>query len=199
LPFHRPGAARGLRLLEAPPASFRGGEVPHVLLWANLKPWPPKKRRQGRCREGVVQQNTKTTTLSRSQHGTNTHHLWLILEAKAFWKTLEGYANDKLSTGLAFHKATELGPSHSHASCPARLSCTHRLGQDLPSHKGWGFLCFLGFVLFGPGFELRPSHLQSRHTCSPFCSGCFGDGGVTNGFPWMASNVDPPHLSLPSS
>jgi hypothetical protein len=41
-------------------------------------------------------------------------------------------------------------------------------------------------------FELRALHLQSRH------SGYFGDRGLVNYLPRLASNSDPPNLSLPS-
>jgi hypothetical protein len=47
------------------------------------------------------------------------------------------------------------------------------------------------------GFELRASYLQSMisHTSSPFCSGYFGDGGLWNYLPGLASNHDPPDLT----
>jgi hypothetical protein len=62
----------------------------------------------------------------------------------------------------------------------------------------------LGFF-GGWGFEFRVSHLQSRcsnclnHTSSPFCSGYFGDGGLKNYLPRLASNHNLPDLSLPST
>jgi hypothetical protein len=34
---------------------------------------------------------------------------------------------------------------------------------------------------------------------SPFCSGYFGDRGLTNFLPRLALNHDPPNLSLPNS
>jgi hypothetical protein len=52
----------------------------------------------------------------------------------------------------------------------------------------------------GLGFELRALCLQSRsHTSRPFCSGCFGDGISRDYLPGLASNLDPPNLSLPNS
>jgi hypothetical protein len=54
------------------------------------------------------------------------------------------------------------------------------------------FVClFFGGVL---GFEFSSSHLQKQavyhlsHASSPFCSGYFGDVGLTNYFPRLASN-----------
>jgi hypothetical protein len=41
------------------------------------------------------------------------------------------------------------------------------------------------------------SHLS--HTCNTFCSGYSGDGGLENYLTGLASNHDPPNLSLPSS
>jgi hypothetical protein len=38
-----------------------------------------------------------------------------------------------------------------------------------------------------------------NHTSSPFCSGYFGDGGLVNYLPRLASNYCPPNPSLPSS
>jgi hypothetical protein len=37
------------------------------------------------------------------------------------------------------------------------------------------------------------------HTYSPFCSGYFGDGGLKNYLPGLASNHDPHDFSFPSS
>jgi hypothetical protein len=37
------------------------------------------------------------------------------------------------------------------------------------------------------------------HTSSPFCSGDFGDGGLLYYLLGLASNHDPPDLSLPNS
>jgi hypothetical protein len=37
------------------------------------------------------------------------------------------------------------------------------------------------------------------HTSSPFCSGYFGDGGLSNYLPRVASNHNSPDLGLPSS
>jgi hypothetical protein len=37
------------------------------------------------------------------------------------------------------------------------------------------------------------------HTCSPFCSDYFGDGGLVNYLPGQASNHSPPDVSLLSS
>jgi hypothetical protein len=37
------------------------------------------------------------------------------------------------------------------------------------------------------------------HTSSLFCFGYFGDGGLENCLPRLASNHDPPHLNLTSS
>jgi hypothetical protein len=37
------------------------------------------------------------------------------------------------------------------------------------------------------------------HTSSPFCSGHFGDGGLSNYLPSLPSNHYPPNHSLPSS
>jgi hypothetical protein len=36
------------------------------------------------------------------------------------------------------------------------------------------------------------------HTSSPFCSSYFGDGGLKNYLPQLASNCNSPNLSLPS-
>jgi hypothetical protein len=36
------------------------------------------------------------------------------------------------------------------------------------------------------------------HASSSFCSGYFGDGGLMNCLSGLASNQDPPNLSLPS-
>jgi hypothetical protein len=38
----------------------------------------------------------------------------------------------------------------------------------------------------------------SSHTSSPLCSGYFADGLFLNYFPRLASNYNPPDLSLPS-
>jgi hypothetical protein len=38
-----------------------------------------------------------------------------------------------------------------------------------------------------------------NHTSSPFCSGYFGDGGLLNYLPGLASNHDPPELNLQNS
>jgi hypothetical protein len=39
-----------------------------------------------------------------------------------------------------------------------------------------------------------------NHTSNPFCSCYFGDGGgLSNYLPGLASNCDPPDLSIPSS
>jgi hypothetical protein len=35
-----------------------------------------------------------------------------------------------------------------------------------------------------------------RYTTSPFSSGCFGDGGLLNSLPRLASNLSPLNLSL---
>jgi hypothetical protein len=57
---------------------------------------------------------------------------------------------------------------------------------------------YLFIFLVGLEFELRSSRLQCRrlyhlsHTSSPFCSGYFGDGGLSNYLPVLASNLDPP-------
>jgi hypothetical protein len=52
----------------------------------------------------------------------------------------------------------------------------------------------------GLGFKLKNWHVGNRHsTSSPFCSGYFGDGGLTNYLPWLASNYEPPNFSLPNS
>jgi hypothetical protein len=61
------------------------------------------------------------------------------------------------------------------------------------------------FVLVGLGFELRASILQSRHSTAQamppvhFALVIFGDGDLSNYLPRLASNCDPPDLSLPSS
>jgi hypothetical protein len=62
----------------------------------------------------------------------------------------------------------------------------------------------LDVLLFfvGLGFELKSSHLQGRlsticHTSSAFWLGYFGDGGLLNYLPKLASNDSPPNLSLP--
>jgi hypothetical protein len=54
---------------------------------------------------------------------------------------------------------------------------------------------YLFIYLVELGFELRASHFS--HTSS-LCSGYFGDGGLVNYLPWLASNHDLPDLSLPS-
>jgi hypothetical protein len=76
--------------------------------------------------------------------------------------------------------------------------------QRFPLEVLPGWSCGLCFVLVGLGFELRALHLQSRHyhlnqTSSPFCSGYFGDGGLMNCLPKLASNLSPLDLSLSSS
>jgi hypothetical protein len=61
------------------------------------------------------------------------------------------------------------------------------------------------FFLVGLGFELRVSPLQSRHSAAwttppvHFALLIFGDGGLMNYLPGLASNCDTPNLSLPSS
>jgi hypothetical protein len=45
----------------------------------------------------------------------------------------------------------------------------------------------------GLGFELGISHLS--HTSHPFCSGYFWRWSLTNYFPGLASNYDPPCLT----
>jgi hypothetical protein len=48
-------------------------------------------------------------------------------------------------------------------------------------------------------FELAKQMFCLSHTSSPFCSGYFGDGDLENCLPELASNHDPPDLSLPTS
>jgi hypothetical protein len=60
------------------------------------------------------------------------------------------------------------------------------------------FFCETG--VWTQGFILAkqaPYHLN--HTSSLFCSGCFGDRGLMNSLPLLASNCDPLNLSLTSS
>jgi hypothetical protein len=64
------------------------------------------------------------------------------------------------------------------------------------------FVCLVVYFLVGLGFELRALHLQSRcstvsHTSSPFCSGYFGDGGLVNSLPLMATQT--PFSSISAS
>jgi hypothetical protein len=70
------------------------------------------------------------------------------------------------------------------------------------------FLCskLFYFLFFGEtgvwtqDFALAKKVLyQLIHTCSLFCSDYFGDGGLMNYLPGLASNHDSLHLSLPSS
>jgi hypothetical protein len=67
------------------------------------------------------------------------------------------------------------------------------------------FCGFLGFVLMSLGFELRALDLQGRrshclsHSSSPFYSGHFEDGGSLKYLPRLASNLNPPNVSFPSS
>jgi hypothetical protein len=82
----------------------------------------------------------------------------------------------------------------------AKLSTTSSppaLGESLLSL--FFFLVVLGFGVWTQGFELAKQVLYLNHTSSPFCSGCFGDGGLKNYLPELILNLDPPHLSLPSS
>jgi hypothetical protein len=52
----------------------------------------------------------------------------------------------------------------------------------------------------GQGFVLTKQVLYClSHRSSPFCSGCFGDGGLTNYSPGLTSNLDPLDLSLTNS
>jgi hypothetical protein len=60
------------------------------------------------------------------------------------------------------------------------------------------------FFLVGLGFELRALHLQSRcfvtsATPPVYFALAILEMGVSNYLPKLASNLDPPHLSLPSS
>jgi hypothetical protein len=59
------------------------------------------------------------------------------------------------------------------------------------------FILFSFFPFLSPGFECRALYLLS-HTSSPLCSGYFGDGGLSNYFPRLNLNLNPPALSIPS-
>jgi hypothetical protein len=61
-------------------------------------------------------------------------------------------------------------------------------------------------IFVGLEFELKGFALAKQvfyyylsHTFSPLCSGYFGDGGLTNNLPVLASNCNSPDLNLPSS
>jgi hypothetical protein len=57
------------------------------------------------------------------------------------------------------------------------------------------------FFLVGLGFELRQALYCLNHTSRPFCSHLhpIWRWGLMNYLPWLASSLDPPNLSLPSS
>jgi hypothetical protein len=58
----------------------------------------------------------------------------------------------------------------------------------------------VGFFFLNQGFALiKQSLYYLSHTSSPFCSGYFGDGGLTNYLPGLVSNHNSPNLSLLSS
>jgi hypothetical protein len=63
------------------------------------------------------------------------------------------------------------------------------------------FIVFF-FFLVGLGFELRFAKQGLyclNYTSSPFCYGYLGDSCLLNYLPRLASNCDPPNVSLPSS
>jgi hypothetical protein len=62
-------------------------------------------------------------------------------------------------------------------------------------------LIFLMGLGLNHGFELAKQALYHlSHISSPLCCSYFGDGGgLKNYLPKLASNHDPPNLSLPSS
>jgi hypothetical protein len=70
--------------------------------------------------------------------------------------------------------------------------------------RGEGFFFVFFFLWQDWGLKVgfcicKAGVLQIELTSSPFCSGSFGDGGFSNYSLRLASNHDPPDLSLPSS
>jgi hypothetical protein len=54
--------------------------------------------------------------------------------------------------------------------------------------------------IVGQGFTLAKQVLyRLSHTSSPFCSGYFGDGGLMNYLPRLASTYHPPDLLISAS
>jgi hypothetical protein len=45
------------------------------------------------------------------------------------------------------------------------------------------------YIYIGLEFELRALLYHLSHTSNSFCSGCFGDGGLSNDLPWLTSNT----------
>jgi hypothetical protein len=82
------------------------------------------------------------------------------------------------------------------------------LAATTAASASWGTspgVCLSLFFFLELGFELRTLHLQKQafyclgHNSSPFCSGYFAGGGLSNCLPSLASNCNSPDLSLPGS
>jgi hypothetical protein len=71
---------------------------------------------------------------------------------------------------------------------------------EILKHTEKNFYFFGGIWVLTQGFMVAKQALCClSHTCSPFCSGYFGDGGLMNYLPGLASNHHSPNLSLPSN
>jgi hypothetical protein len=63
-----------------------------------------------------------------------------------------------------------------------------------------GFWFFCGTGILTEDFTVAKQVLyHSSHTSSPLCFAYFGDGSLTSYLPRLASNLEPLHLSPPSS
>jgi hypothetical protein len=103
--------------------------------------------------------------------------------------------------GWAFHWLQSISTDHIRIWVRCFLLRVSRSKKSLSKHLA---MCLLVFWWdWGLNSELLHTYKAGAHhlsrTSSPFCSGCFGDRGLLNCLPRLASNLCPPGLGFPSS